>query len=222
MHEREWLEMGQHAFLKNALALIVIALSCSPPPVPTGIPPTFSYATIAARKIAYANPVVLSSEIFYENRFTDQSYHSFDKTRTQEAFFRDLRQGIGKAGLSWRQLRQQDDSLIQLKLSSVNDPIDSLPASLSGLLRADSVEIVVLVYAVRLYHQQSIGLRPDKSGSVNSYTSIISKSLDYRCSIMDVTTNRPVFYVAVKKIRDDNSLDFMELAIADLFKAILR
>jgi hypothetical protein len=213
---------GRGEGMKKAIALIVTVLSCAPRPVQTGVPPAFSYATIAARKIAYAKPVVLSSEIFYENRFTDQSYHSIDKNRTQDAFFRDLRQRIGKAGLPWRQLGDQDDSLVQHSLSSVNEPIDSLPASLAGRLRADSADLVVLVYAVRLYHQQSIGLRPDKSGSVNSYTSIISKSLDYRCSIMDVTANRPVFHVAIKKIKNDNSLDFMESAIDDLFSVLLR
>jgi hypothetical protein len=216
--------------MKKAFALFTLpfsfalfyAASCSSHPPLSGVPPTFSYSAIAGNRIAYARPVVVSSEIFYENRFTDQSYHSIDKERTKEAFFRDMRQKIGHAGLSWRQIGETDDSMTQQCLSSVKNPLDSLPAALVAGLRGEGVDIAVFVYAVRLYHQQSIGLRPDKTGSVNSYTSIIIKSLDLICSIMDINANRPVFYIAMKKTVNDNSLDFMEKAIDDLFKVILR
>ena len=208
--------------MKKAIVFIVIVLSCTPPPSLTGVPPTYSYSEIAGRKIAFARPVVLSSEIFYENRFTDQSYHSMDRTRTQDAFFRDFRQKVGKTKLPWQQLSESADSLVQRQIASVNKALDSLPPAVIERFRNDSIEVVVLVYAMRLYHQQSIGLRPDKTGSVNSYTSIISKSLDYICSIMDVRTNRPVFCLPMKKAVGDNSLNMIELAIDDLFGVILR
>jgi hypothetical protein len=211
-----------YGLLKKNAALIMIVLSCTPPQPRTGVPPTFTYASIAGRKIAFARPVVLSSEIFYENRFTDQSYHSMDRTRTQDAFFRDFKQKVGKAKLPWLSLGESTDSLMQRQITSVNKAVDSLPPAVIERLKSDSLDVVVLVYAVRLYHQQSIGLRPDKTGSVNSYTSIISKSLDYICSIMDVRTNRPVFCIPIKKVQNDNSLDFMERAIDDLFNAIPR
>jgi hypothetical protein len=208
--------------VKKALVLIIPLLSCSLPPRPIGVPPTFTYAAIAGKKIAYGTPAVLSSEIFYENRFTDQSYHSMDPERTQEAFFRDFKQKVGKTRLPWRRLTESTDSLVRLQLTAVNKPLDSLPSAVIRLLGNDDFDVVVLVYAVRLYHQQSIGLRPDKTGSVNSYSSIISKSLDYICSIIDVRTNRSVFHVAMKRTAGDNSLDFMELAIDDLFRTVLR
>jgi hypothetical protein len=208
--------------MKTAAALAVCVLSCAPPLLLTGNPPTFTYSTIAARKIAYAKPVVLSSEIFYENRFTDQSYHSMDRTRTQEAFFRDFKQKAAKAGLPWQQLGESTDSLAQRQIASVTKALDSLPPAVIERLRSNSIEVVVLVYAMRMYHQQSIGLRPDKTGSVNSYTSIISKNLDYICSIMDVRTNRTVFYIPMKKVQNDNSLNIMEQTVDDLFGVILR
>ena len=207
---------------RSAIALIVIVLSCAPPRPLTGVPATFSYATIAGRKIAFSKPVVLSSEIFYENRFTDQSYHSMDRVRTQDAFFRDFKQKVGKAKLPWQQLGESTDSLAQHQIASVNKTIDSLPPAVIERLTSDSIEIVVLVYAMRLYHQQSIGLRPDKTGSVNSYTSIISKTIDYICSIIDVRTNRPLFSIPMKKVQNDNSLNIMELTVDDLFGVILR
>jgi hypothetical protein len=145
-----------------------------------------------------------------------------DRTRTQEAYFRDFKQKVEKVKLPWQQLGESTDSLVQRQLASVNKPLDSLPPVFIERLKSDNIEIIVLVYAMRLYHQQSIGLRPDKTGSVNSYTSIISKSLDYICSIMDVSTNRPVFYLPMKKIQNDNSLNMMELTVDDLFGVILR
>jgi hypothetical protein len=188
----------------------------------TGVPPSFSFSSITARKITYARPVVLSSEIFYENRFTDQSYHSIDRNRTLEAFFRDFKQKVEKTGLAWQQVGEGSDSLIQRQLASMTKALDSLPPAVIGRFRDDRIDVIVLVYAMRMYHQQSIGLRPDKTGSVNSYTSIINKSLDYACSIIDVSTNRPVFHILMKKTIGDNSLNMMEQTVDDLFGVILR
>jgi hypothetical protein len=208
--------------VRKAIALIVIALSCTPSVVLTGVPATFAYSSIAERKIAFASPVVLSSEIFYENRFTDQSYHSIDRSRTREAFFRDFKQKVGKSKLSWQQLGDGSDSLVQAHLASVNKTLDSLPPPVVGRLRGNGIEIIVLAYAMHMYHRQSIGLRSDKTGSVNSYTSIISKNLDYICSIFDVRSNRPVFCILMKKAVGDNSLNIMEHTVNELFGRILR
>lgn len=211
--------MGGRIFFILSFSLF---LSCTPALVLTGVPSSFSYSSISTRKITYAKPVVLSSEIFYENRFTDQSYHSIDRNRTQEAFFRDFKQKVEKTGLVWQQLGEEDDSLVQRQLASINKALDSLPLQLIRRFRDDGIDVLVLVYAMRFYHQQSIGLRPDKTGSVNSYTSIISKSLDYICSIVDVKTNRPVFHILMKKAVGDNSLNMMEQTVDDLFEVILR
>jgi hypothetical protein len=205
-----------------SIVALSMLLSCAPPAVLTGVPPNFAYSSIASRNIAFARPVVLSSEIFYENRFTDQSYHSIDRGRTQDAFYRDFRRKTEKTSLPWRQVGETADSLIQRQLASVNNPLDSLPSSLAERLKSDGVDVVVLVYAMRMYHQQLIGLRPDKTGSVNSYASIIRKTLDYACSIVDVRANRPVFYVAMKKVQNDNSLNIMEQTVDDLFGVIVR
>jgi hypothetical protein len=207
---------------KFFIFFIFLLLSCTPPLVLTGVPPAFNFSSIATRKITYAKPVVLSSEIFYENRFTDQSYHSMDRSRTQEAFFRDFKQKVEKTGLVWQQLGEGGDSLLRRQLASITTALDSLPPAVIERLRDDRIDVIVLVYAMRMYHQQSIGLRPDKTGSVNSYTSIINKSLDYTCSIIDVSTNKPVFHILMKKTIGDNSLNMMEKTVDDLFGVILR
>jgi hypothetical protein len=129
---------------------------------------------------------------------------------------------VEKTGLAWKQLGEGSDSLIQRQLASMTKALDSLPPAVIERFRDDGIDVIVLVYAMRMYHQQSIGLRPDKTGSVNSYTSIINKSLDYACSIIDVKTNRPVFHILMKKTIGDNSLNMMEQTVDDLFGVILR
>jgi len=205
--------------------ITVIALlgsSCAPPPLLSGVPTEFTYSSIASKNIAYAEPVVLSSEIFYENRFTDQSYHSMDRGRTQEAFLRDFRMNVGTRKLPWRRLGGPADSLVQHELYSVNVTLDSLPSGIIEKLKSEGIDIIVLVYAMHLFHQQSIGLRPDKTGSVNSYASILNRTFDFKCSIIDVGSNRPVFYVPVKKVENDNSLDMMEQTVEDLLRVIVQ
>jgi len=76
-----------------------------PPAVIAGNPTSFDYSSIAAKHIAFGRPVVVSSEIFYENRFTNQSYHSIDKSITQDAFFRDFKQAVLASGLDGRSCR---------------------------------------------------------------------------------------------------------------------
>jgi hypothetical protein len=204
----------------RSFVLLFGALSCSPPVLMTGHPATFSYASVAAKRIAFARPVVISSEIFYENRFTNQNYHSIDKGRTRDAFFRDFKHKIAAARLGWAECDPSTDSLLQEKYAYVNTVVDSLSQDIRQRLLSRNIDVLVLVYALRLYHFQSVGLRPDKTGSVTTYGTTISKNLDYCCSLIDVAGNRAVFFVPMTKIQNGPSLNILEDSIKDLFAVL--
>jgi hypothetical protein len=204
------------------LSACVLLFFCAPAPVIKGAPSTFRYSTIASKCIAFAKPIVTSSEIFYENRFTNQSYHSIDKIRTQDAFYRDFRQKIVKAKLEWKELDSGIDSLLQVKYGYTTAPLDSFFAPVRERLMANGIDIVVVVYAIRLYHFQTVGLRPDRTGSVNSYGTIINKKIEYLCSIMDVSENRALFCLPMKQEENSPSLNILENSVDGLFEMLLR
>lgn len=210
--------------LKTLLvAPLVAAAMCSPPPaVIAGNPTSFDYSSIAAKHIAFGRPVVVSSEIFYENRFTNQSYHSIDKSITQDAFFRDFKQAVLASGLGWTELPARADSLIQARYAYVNKAADSLPPDVRRCLREDSVDAVVVVCAMRLYHRQLIGLRPGGSGYVNSYGADFVKKLEYTCSIFDVGKNSVVWRLPVMQEENSQSLGLFETSVRQVFRALLR
>lgn len=207
-------------FFTRSSVLLLGALSCSPPVVITGHPATFSYSSIAAKRIAFARPVVTSSEIFYENRFTNQNYHSIDKGRTRDAFFRDFKHRIAAVRLGWAECDASTDSLVQEKYAYINTVVDSLPQDIRQRLLSRNIDVLVLVYALRLYHFQSVGLRPDETGSVTTYGTTISKKLDYCCSLIDVAANRAIFFVPMTKIQNGPALNIMEDTVKDLFAVL--
>ena len=204
------------------LSACILLFFCAPAPIIKGSPSTFRYSAIASRRIAFAKPIVTSSEIFYENRFTNQSYHSIDKIRTQDAFYRDFRQKIVKARLGWKELDSGIDSLLQKKYGYATAPLDSLIAPVRERLMANGIDIVVVVYAIRLYHFQTVGLRHDRTGSVNSYGTIINKKIEYLCSIMDVSGNRALFCLPMKQEENSTSLNILENSVTELFDVLLR
>jgi hypothetical protein len=197
-------------------------LLCSPATILRGTPPTFRYSSIVEKRIAYTKPIVVSSEIFYENRFTNQSYHSIDKNRTKDAFYRDYRRKIEKAGVGWKEVDKTADSLMQTTYGYRVAPLDSLPAMIRDRLTAQRIDFVVVVYAMRLYHFQTVGLRRDSTGSQNSYSTIINKKIEYLCSIMDVSGNRPLFTLPMKEEENGESLNILENSVMALFDVLLR
>lgn len=209
--------------MKHFLPLFSILLFfCASAPVIRGTPSTFRYAAISSKRIAFAKPIVTSSEIFYENRFTNQSYHSIDKIRTQDAFYRDFHQGIVKARLGWKELDSGADSLLQAKYGYTTAPLDTLRGDIRERLKAADVDIIVVVYAIRLYHFQTVGLRPDKTGSTNSYGTIINKKIEYLCSVMDVSENKALFCLPMKQEENSLSLNIVEYSMTALFDVLLR
>ena len=209
--------------MKNfLLSTCILLFFCAPAPVIKGSPSTFRYSTIASKRIAFAKPIVTSSEIFYENRFTNQSYHSIDKIRTQDAFYRDFRQKIEKAQLGWKEIDKGVDSLLQAKYGYVTAPLDSFSSTIRDRLKADTIDIMVVVYAIRLYHFQTVGLKRDSTGSTNSYGTVINKKIEYLCSIMDVSENKALFCLPVKQEEDSPSLNILENSVTAMFEVLLR
>jgi hypothetical protein len=87
---------------------------------------------------------------------------------------------------------------------------------------ANGIDIVVVVYAIRLYHFQTVGLRPNKTGSVNSYGTIINKKIEYLCSVMDVPENRALFYLPMKLEENSQSLNILENSVTGMFEVLLK
>lgn len=213
------------ATLWRAFSFFAVCLACTCTPVAfrsKGFPPTYSYDWISSKKIGFAKPIVVSSEIFYENRFTNQSYHSIDKSRTAEAFYRDFLQKTSQSRLGWREAGQFADSILQRKLAFVKTPLDSLPGDCLEPLRSQGIEVFVCIYAMRLYHMQLVGLRPEAGGSVESYSTIIKKNVDYSVTIIDVAANKPLFTIPIKIEQNNQSLNIMENTVDDLFSILLR
>jgi len=209
----------------NILYLCVFCIGCACSSFSNrliGFPPSYTYDWISSKKIAFAKPIVVSSEIYYENRFTNQSYHSIDKNRTADAFYRDFLQKTVKKHLDWHCVDQKADSCIQRKLADARAPLDSLPRECLGFLRSNNIEIFVCIYAMRLYHMQFVGIRPSAEGSAQSYSTIIKKNVDYYVTIFDVAANRPLFMIPMKKEQNNISLNIMEYTVEDLFSALLR
>jgi hypothetical protein len=200
----------------------LLFLCCAPVAVLRGTPSSFRYSSIAHKHIAYTKPIVISSEIFYENRFTSQSYHSIDKIRTQEAFSRDFFQRIIKAGLGWKEIDYVSDSILQKTYGYTSAPLDSLCLPVRQRLATAGIDIVVMVYAMRLYHYQTVGIRRDKTGSVNSYGTLINKRVEYVCSVMDIPSNRPVFCIPVRQEENSLDLNILENSVTSLFDVLLR
>ena len=204
------------------LTLCTLLIFCASAPIIRGVPSTFKYSSIETKHIAYFKPIVVASEIFYENRFTNQNYHSIDKIRTQDAFYRDFRQRILKAQLGWEEIDNRIDSLLQAKYAYATAPLDSLYGPIQERLKAAGIDIVIIIYAMKLYHFQTVGVRPDKTGSVSSYGAAINKKIEYLCSIIEVSENRPLFCLPMKQEEDSPSLNILENSVNELFDILLR
>jgi hypothetical protein len=205
----------------TAALFATFAGSCTPS-VLCGSPTSFRYASISTKRIAYGVPVVVSSEIFYENRFTNQSYHSIDNARTRDAFFRDFGHALPGYRLSWITLPAQIDSLIQTRFAFNTATVDTLSPEVLESLRKDSVDVVVLVYAGRLYHGQMVGLRPEGATVFRSYGTVFVKRLDYVCSVFDVSCNRALWQMPVHLEENSDALGLFENSLRQLFHALLR
>jgi hypothetical protein len=166
---------------------------------------------------------VTESTIFYNNRYTDQNYHSIDTKRTEEAFFRDLKYVIRDKKLGWSEL---DDSLALLfhsALSFVRTPLDSLPLRIRNNLTAAKIDYAFIIYDVRLVHTQLVGTTETADSTHNaSYGSGIHRKLICKCSIVNVAENKSVFFKEISREETGTSLDLVEKSIRTLFHEILK
>jgi hypothetical protein len=207
--------------ISAAALLMAVAVSCTPS-VLGGSPMSFRYASLSTKRVAYGAPVVVSSEIFYENRFTNQSYHSIDNARTRDAFLRDFGHALPEYRLSWTKLPARTDSLIQNRFAFDTATVDTLSAEILESLRKDSIDVVVLVYAARLYHGQMVGLRPEGATVFRSYGTVFVKRLDYLCSVFDVSRNKALWHMPVHLEENSDALGLFENSLRQLFHALLR
>ena len=172
--------------------------------------------------VGFCKPVVTESAIFYNNRFTDQDYHSVDFKRTEEAFFRDLKVVISDKKLAWRALSDDCSDAIRGFLASVRGSVDSLPSSVINDLAHDSMDFVCVFYDVRFTHTQLVGTSSPEAGQIGPLQTGIDRKISYHCAIVDVNKNRTVFIKKISLEETGVHLDFLEKSIRMVFRDLLK
>jgi len=171
----------------------------------------------------FCPPLVTESTIFYENRYTDQNYHSIDIKRTEEAFFRDLKYVIRDKKLAWIELSNSIAMQIRGAFSFIRTPIDSLPLPVKDTLIHAEIAFVLLVYDVRLIHTQLVGTTAAIDGAHSAlYGPGIHRKLSFKCSIVNVMENKSIYFKEINKEENGTSLDLVEKSIRMLFSEILK
>lgn len=183
----------------------------------------FHYSSITMGAFGFCPPIVTESTIFYDNRYTDQNYHSVDTKRTEGAFFRDLKYVVRDKKLAWVELSDSLAFLLHGAFSFSRAPIDSLPPFIRNKLISARIDYVFLVYDLRLSHTQLVGTAgaADSAGAI-SYGSSIHRELSYKCSIVNVAENKSVYYKEINRKENGTGLDLLEKSIRTLFNEILK
>jgi len=185
--------------------------------------PSFHYSSIAAGTFGYCSPIVTESTIFYDNRYTGQSYHSIDTKRTEEAFLRDLKYVIGDKKLAWIELSDSISLMFHNALSFVRTPIDSIPRRIRDKLLAAAIGYACIIYDVRLAHTQLVGTtEPADSARHPSYGSGIHRKLAYKCSIVNVTENKSIYFKEISREETGTNLDLVQKSLMTLFHEMLK
>jgi hypothetical protein len=173
-------------------------------------------------KVGFCKPVVTESAIFYNNRYTDQNYHSVDFKRTEEAFFRDLKVVISDKKLAWRALSDDCCDAIRGFLAAARGSVDSLPSIVINDLARDSIDFVCVFYDVRFMHTQLVGTNSPDAGQIGTFGPGIDRKISYHCAIVDVKKNRTVFIKKISLEETGVHLDFLEKSIRMVFRDLLK
>lgn len=206
----------------SAAAFFLALLGCIPfkKPFPEALQaPAFS---MVRAKVGFCRPVVTESAIFYNNRYTDQDYHSVDFKRTEEAFFRDLKVVIGDKKLAWRVLPDDCSDAIRGFLASAREGVDSLSSTIINDLAQDSMDFVCVFYDVRFTHTQLVGTNSPDAGQTGPLRSGINRKISYQCAVVDVKKNRAVFFRKISLEESGVHLDFLEKSIRMAFRDLLK
>jgi hypothetical protein len=204
-------------FLVVFLAAFSVFLGCSSPQELRTGGLILSSIRLSNGLIGFCAPIVTESTIFYNNRFTDQNYHSIDPKRTEDAFFRDLKFVIRSKKLSWIQLSDDISKAIHSILSSTHSPLDSIPTSIRNDLTQAKVDFACIFYDVRLMHIQLVGTNASDSTQINSLGSSIRRKISFKCAIVNIEKNKTVYYKEIVQEDSGIQLDFLEKAIRLLF-----
>lgn len=205
-----------------AAAIFLALLGCIPlkNPVPEEVQAP-AYSMVRA-KVGFCGPVVTESAIFYNNRYTDQDYHSVDFKRTEEAFFRDLKVVISDRKLAWRALSDDCCDAVRGFLAPARGSVDSLSSTVINDLARDSMDFVCVFYDVRFTHTQLVGTNSSDAGQTGPLRSGINRKISYQCSVVDVKKNRTVFFRKISLEETGVHLDFLEKSIRMVFRDLLK
>jgi hypothetical protein len=182
----------------------------------------FHYSATTPETFGFFPPLVTESTIFYDNRYTDQNYHSIDVKRTEDAFFRDMKYVIRDKKLAWVELNDSLAASFHRAFYLFRAPIDSLPTPVRDNLIHAKISHVFIVYDVRLVHTQLIGTTGVADSTHNgSYGPGIHRKLSFNCSIVNVAKNKSVYFKEINKEENGTSLDLVEKSIGMLFHELL-
>lgn len=183
----------------------------------------FQYSSIDPLTIGYCPPIVTESTIFYENRYTDQNYHSIDTKRTEDAFLRDLKYVIREKKVAWREMDDSLAILVHGALCDTRAPLDSLPGPIRKKLTRAKLEYAFVVYDVRLTHTQLVGTTGTADSAHNgSFGPGIHRKLSYKCSLINIVKNIPVYFKEINKEDTGTKLDLVEKTLRILFHEMMK
>ena len=211
------------SFLALVFSVPAVFLDCQTTRALAGDASPVCYSSIASGTVGFCSPIVTESDIFYDNRYTDQSYHSIDTKRTEEAFFRDLKHVIRDKKLAWIELGDSLALLFHSAFSFIRTPLNGLPLQIRNILTDAKIDYAFLIYDVRLTHTQLVGTTgAADSTHTASYGSGIYRKLAYKCSIVNVAKNKSVYFKEVNREETGTSLDLVEKSIRTLFREMIK
>lgn len=179
---------------------------------------SYSYSNISSSKIAYCRPVVAKSLISYVNKHSYSGFKDTEVSGTGESFYREFKYAVNREGLGWIEINGSVSDRIYSYLSLMSETFEGLNDEILGLLREKQAEFIVLVYDMNLTHLHTVS-SSNLGGAV--YGAEIDKSLVFRCSVVDVSGNRPLLNVKIAEKIRGGSLGLMEKAVKELFSILL-
>ena len=209
--------------IKVSLVLLAVFLNCQTtrPRFPAAA--SFRYYALAPATFGFCPPIVTESTIFYDNRYTDQNYHSIDTKRTEDAFFRDLKYIIRDKKLAWVELGDSLAFPLHSAFSFIRAPLDSLPQPIRNKLISAHIDYVFMVYDLRLAHTQLVGTSGEGDSTQRaSHGPGIHRELSFKCSIVNVAENKSNYFKESNRKENGTSLDLMEKSIRTLFNDLLK
>jgi hypothetical protein len=204
------------------ISVIVLAfLDCHQSVILSKKDSSFNYGDVSFKTTGYCLPIINKSDIYYDNRYTEQNYHDVDKKRTAQAFLRDFEYAVKKNNLKWLKLSDSKFQPVSSNAQSNDSFPDTLTQVIKNALVVNGMDFLVVIHDICLSHIQLIGVNEDGYTASPGYGSRTRLTFSFRCSIIDVYANKPVYKKHLQREEKGDGLDLLEKSIEELFNDIL-